>query len=430
MKQPEPGHAKPPHDPVTGGGVRSLRIDHLGAQGDGRVREADAWVSVPFTLPGETVRVSGTGARLTLVDVTDASPDRAVPACPHFSACGGCTLQHMAPAPYATFKRDLILRALSARGIEAEVTAAWITPPGSRRRVTLAAKWTGKHVALGFHARKSHAIIALAECPVSRAPIISVLPLLRDIAARLLGGKDEISLLVTETASGLDLHITGLPGTITALARAEAASDALRAGFARVSIEGAAVLTERQPLLTAGAASLLPPPGSFLQASAEAEAEMARLILAHVGGASNAADLFSGCGTFALRLAARASVHAAESNAAAIEALMAAARTAPGLKPVTASVRDLFRNPFTPVELARFDAIVLDPPRAGAAAQVASIASARAPKVAYVSCDPATLARDLRTLIDGGYRLVRIYPIDQFLWSAHVEAVALLEKAP
>ncbi len=428
MKQPEPGTRGPHHETVAPGGARTLRIDHLGAQGDGRAREAGVWVSVAFALPGETVEVYGDGPRLALAGVRDASPDRTAPACRHFGACGGCTLQHMAPAPYAAFKRDLILRALSARGIAADVAEAWITPPNSRRRVALGAKRTGKQVTLGFHARKSHDLVAIAECPVARPAIVAILPCLRDIASRLLAGKDAISLLVTETASGLDLHITGLAGSITALAKAEAASAALKAGFARVSVEGAAVLTERQPHIPIGPASLLPPPGGFLQASAEAETEMARLVLGHLNGAARVADLFSGCGTFTLPLAAKASVHAAESNAAATEALKAAVRTAPGLKPVTSEVRDLFRNPYTSIELGRFDAVVLDPPRAGAATQSASIAGSCVPKVAYVSCDPATLARDLRTLIDGGYRIVRIHPIDQFLWSAHVEAVALLER--
>lgn len=408
--------------------ARTLTIESVGAQGDGRARENGALVSVPFTLAGETVRVEGAGDRLKLLEVVSPSPDRIAPACRHFGACGGCTLQHMAPAPYAEYKRELILRALKARGLEAEVPAAWITPPGSRRRAALGAKKSGKQVVLGFHARKSHELIALNECPVLRPAIVAALPRLREIAGFLLSGKDETGLLVTETAAGLDLHISGVAKDVKALARAEAASAALRAGFARVSIEGADVLTERRPSLPAGSAQLLPPPGGFLQASAEAEAHMAALVIDHLGDAPQVADLFSGCGTFALRLAAKSGVYAAEGNTAAIDALKASVRAAHGLKPVTADVRDLFRNPLAASELNRFGGIVLDPPRAGAAAQSLEIARSSVPRLAYVSCDPATLARDLRTLVDGGYRIVRIHPIDQFLWSAHVEAVALLEK--
>jgi len=417
------------HD-TSASGPRSLSILLLGAQGDGRAEENGAWVNVPFTLAGEIVRVDGAGERLTLLEVLTPSPDRAAPACRHFGACGGCTLQHMAPAAYADFKQQQIVRALSARGLEAEVTPAWITPRASRRRAAFTAKRTGKQVAIGFHARKSHELVEIRECAVARPAIIAALPALKEIAGYLLSGRDGVGLLVTETDAGLDLHVTGLAQDVKALARAQASSAALRAGFARVSIEGANVLTERQPSLPAGAARLFPPPGGFLQASAEAETEMERIIREHLKFAASVADLFSGCGTFALRLAAEASVLAAEGNAAAIEALKASVSAAPGLKPVTAEVRDLFRNPYGARELARLDGIVLDPPRAGAAAQVAEIAKSRVPRVAYVSCDPATLARDLRTLVDGGYRIVRIHPVDQFLWSAHVEAVALLERAP
>lgn len=409
-------------------GPRSLTIQSVGAQGDGRAEEKGGWVSVPFTLAGETVRVEGTGERLKLLEVLAPSPERARPACRHFGTCGGCTLQHMAPAPYAAFKREQILRTLRARGLEADVVDTWVTPAGSRRRAAFTARRMGKQVVVGFHARRSHELVALAECPVARSSIVAALPRLREIAGYLVDDKDGIGMLVTETASGLDLHITGLAKEVKALARAEAASAALRAGFARVSIEDADVLTERRPSLPAGGANLLPPPGSFLQASAEAEAEMERIVREHLKFAVHVADLFSGCGTFALRLAAEASVLAAEGNAAAIEALKESVRAAHGLKPVTAEVRDLFRNPYGAAELSRLGGVVLDPPRAGAAAQVAELAKSRVPKIAYVSCDPATLARDLRTLVDGGYRIVRIHPIDQFLWSAHVEAVALLER--
>jgi 23S rRNA (uracil1939-C5)-methyltransferase len=408
--------------------LRTITIDHTGAQGDGRAREGDGWVSVPFTLPGEAVEVSRAGDRLKLERLITPSPDRAAPACRHFTVCGGCTLQHMAPAPYAAFKRDLIVRSLKARGLETDVAETWVTPPGSRRRAAFSARKSGKAITIGFHGRKSHDLVALEECPVLRPAIVGAVPRLKEVIAPLLTGKEEIGLLVTETASGLDLHVTGVPKQATRLARAEVTGAALRAGFARVSLDGEDVLTERPPRVPVGMASLLPPPGGFLQASAEAEAEMARLVLAHLARATFAADLFSGCGTFALRLAERIPVHAAESGRASIEALRAAARAVPGLKPVTADVRDLFRNPLAPSEFARFDGLVLDPARAGAAAQCAEIAWSSVPRVAYVSCDPATLARDLRTLVDGGYRLLRVHPVDQFLWSAHVEAVALLEK--
>ena len=408
--------------------TRSLTIDHIGAQGDGRAKEDGAWVSVAFTLPGEVVEVSGEGDRLALRRIVAASAARAEPPCRHFGRCGGCSLQHLAAAPYAAFKRDLIVRALSARGLEADVAEAWITPAASRRRASFAARRQGKAVLLGFHARRSHELVALEECKVIRPAMLAAFPLLKAVSDALLTGKETLSLLMTEADSGLDLAVSGVAKEARPLARAEAAAMGLRGGLARVGIEGGDVLTERRPMISVGAARLLPPAGGFLQASAEAEAEMARLVMAHLDGAGPVTDLFSGCGTFALRLAARQAVHAVEGDRAAIEALGEAARAAPGLKPLTTERRDLFRNPLAPSELARFGGLVLDPPRAGTAAQAAEIARSGVPRLAYVSCDPATLARDLRTLADGGYRIIRIHPIDQFLWSAHVEAVALLEK--
>lgn len=409
---------------------RSLTIDHLGAQGDGRAKEDGAWVSVAFTLPGEVAEVSGEGERLALKRIVIASAERAKPDCLHFGRCGGCSLQHLAAGPYATFKRGLIVRALSARGLEADVAEAWITPAASRRRASFAARRQGKEIVLGFHARRSHELVALEECKVIRPAMVAALPLLKAISDALLTGKETISLLMTETDSGLDLAVSGLAKEARPLARAEAAAMGLRGGLARVGVEVGDMLTERRPAISVGAARLLPPLGGFLQASAEAEAEMVRLVMAHLEGAGPVADLFSGCGTFALRLAQRQAVHAVEGDRAAIEALSEAARAAAGLKPLTTERRDLFRNPLAPSELARFGGLVLDPPRAGAAAQVAEMARSSAARVAYVSCDPATLARDLRTLADGGYQTLRIHPIDQFLWSAHVEAVALLEKIP
>ncbi|MFN7056381.1 class I SAM-dependent RNA methyltransferase [Hyphomonas sp.] len=428
MPAPPPDPPHETHVPRKPGAARRLVIDHLGAQGDGRAREDGGWLSVAYTLPGEVVEAVGAGERAALVRILEPSPERAEPLCRHFWRCGGCQLQHLSPTPYAAFKRELVVWALAARGLAAEVAETWVTPAGSRRRAALAARRVGREVRLGFHAARSHELVALEECPVMRPAMAAALPRLKAIAAGLITGPETISLLMTETDSGLDLSVSGLSKTLKPLARAEGVAAALQAGFARVSIEGGDMLTARRPQIRLGKAALLPPPGGFLQASAEAEAEMARLVGGHLAGAGEVADLFAGAGTFALRLAEVSSVHAYEGDAGAVEALKEAARGAGGLKPVSAARRDLFRNPLAALELSRIDGVVLDPPRAGAAAQAAELARSRVPKAAYVSCDPATLARDLRTLVDGGYRIASIHPIDQFLWSQHVEAVALLEK--
>jgi 23S rRNA (uracil1939-C5)-methyltransferase len=405
-----------------------VNIDHLGAQGDGRARVGNAVISVPLTLAGETVRIQHDGARGHLLEILSPSPDRAPPPCRHFGTCGGCSLQHLGPDAYRAFKRDQIVRALAMRGLTTEVSRAWITPPGSRRRAAFAAVRAGKDVRLGFHVRRSHAVIDLEACPVLSPAVLAPLGFLRTLAQALAPPTGALSLAVTETATGLDLLVTGLAARTPMLARMEAAAAALRHGFARAAIEGIEPLTERRPAITIGGAVLLPTPGGFLQASAAAEAELARRVALHVHRCTAIADLFAGCGTFALRLAQTARVHAAESSAPAMAALAEAARAAPGLKPVSTETRDLFRAPLLAAELGRFDAVVLDPPRAGAAAQVAELAASRVPKIAYVSCDPATLARDLRVLVDGGYHLERVDPVDQFLWSAHVEAVAALSR--
>ncbi len=406
---------------------QTVTIDHLGAQGDGRVRDGAGWMSVAFALPGEIVRVRRHGDRAELLDIETRSPDRAEPLCPHFGACGGCSLQHLKAEPYRAFKRDMIVRALKARGLEADIAEAWITPPRSRRRVTFTAERRGAEIMFGFHARRSHEIVDVDACFVASARIMQQLVYLRYLATKLAPVKGALTLLVTDTPVGLDLLVSGVERSVAKIERMERAAEALKQGFARVSIEGADTLTERRPTLPAGKAEMQFAPGGFLQASAEAEMEIAKIALAHLAPCKNVVDLFAGSGTFALRLADGRKVHGVEGNASAVAALIESAKAA-GLKGVTSAVRDLFRDPLRADELNAFDGVLLDPPRAGATAQVTELARSRARRIVYVSCDAGTLARDLRALVDGGYALARVFPVDQFLWSAHIEAVALLER--
>ncbi|MEZ6012109.1 MAG: class I SAM-dependent RNA methyltransferase [Hyphomonas sp.] len=404
-------------------------IERLGSKGDGQVRIDGEWVSVSRALPGEEVRIAPESAeRARLVEVVKPSPDRVTPPCPHFGTCGGCNLQHLAPGPYAAFKRELVVHALKSRGLEPPVEETWVTPPGSRRRITLAARRTKTGVQLGFHRRRSDDIVDIHACPVASPDIVRKLGALKELAAPLAPLKGEMDMLITALPNGLDLHISGVATFAAPHDVMMAGAKALAAGFIRVSIGHDVPLAQATPEAQVGRAFLRPAPGGFLQASAEAEAFMASLVRQHLKFALEVADLFSGCGTFALRLAEESRVHAAEGDTDAIEALEASARAAPGLKPVTAEVRDLFRNPVPAATLARFHGIVLNPPRAGAAKQVAEIANSGVRRIAYISCDPGTLARDLRVLVDAGYRISLIQPVDQFLWSAHVETVALLER--
>jgi 23S rRNA (uracil1939-C5)-methyltransferase len=404
-----------------------FRIERLGAQGDGIAVTERGPVYVPFTLAGERVTASRSGDRADLLAVLDPSPLRVEPACRHFGECGGCALQHMEEGAYREWKRGRVVEALGSRGIEAEVDPLVPCAPKERRRVTLSARRTEAGMLLGYNRELSHTIVNIEECPIARPEIVVALEPLRSLAMTLCNTDKPFRLTITVTASGLNVAAHG-SGKLAEKARNAASDFALRAGFARLSVDGEIVIEPRKPVVLFGDVSASPPPGAFLQAVASAEQAMAELVSAHLGKAKRIADLFSGAGAFALRLAKGAEVHAVEADAASLAALDRGFRFASGLKKVTVERRDLFVRPVTARELNVFDGIVFDPPRAGAEAQSRQIAKSDVPLVAAVSCNPATLARDLTILIEGGYALQRVIPLDQFLWSPHVEAVALLTK--
>lgn len=402
-------------------------VDRLGAQGDGVADTTSGPVFIPFTLPGEIVTAARDKERAALISVLEASPLRVDPPCRHFTECGGCALQHFDAEAYREWKRAKVIQALKSKGIETSVAATAPCAPASRRRVVFSARRTEAGMLLGYNRALSHTIIDIAECPIAEPAIVDALPRLRTLAGVICGTGDAFHLAVTHTASGLDVAADGA-GKLSDSARRAATDFVIRNRIARLSVDGEIVVEPLKPVVMFGATSVTPPPGAFLQAVAGAEATMAELVSAHLGRARKIADLFAGAGAFALRLATRAEVHAVEADAAALAALDRGFRFATGLKRVTSEKRDLFRRPLTFKELNAFDGIVFDPPRAGAEDQSKQIARSDVPLVAAVSCNPVTLARDLRILLDGGYSLKGVTPIDQFLWSPHVEAVALLEK--
>ena len=404
-----------------------VEIDRLGAQGDGIAESPDGPLFVPFALPGERVRIElGVGGKhATLLEVLAQSPDRVDPVCPHFGICGGCTLQHLETDAYLSWKRELVVQALKARGLEAEVEPVRPVPLGSRRRAALALGREGEGLALGYRRARSHDLIDVDVCPILSPAIVSRLPKLKAALAPLLGNKREARVGVTETNTGLDIVVQGVRPKETALAKL--AAEAGKLGVARVTVGGDSVMLAA-PSVRFGLAQVKPPPDAFLQAVPQAEAAMLELVLAGVGKAKRVADLFSGLGTFTLPLAESCAVDAYEADEAALAALAEAARHTPKLKPVRTIARDLFRMPLGPQELKPYDAVVFDPPRAGAAAQAEQLAKSKAKRLVAVSCNPGTLARDLRLLVDGGYRITRVVPIDQFLFSGHVEAVAHLTR--
>lgn len=406
----------------------SLHINALGAQGDGIAELDGRKVFAPFALPGETVSAEVSGDKARVIGIEVASPERADPRCSHYGACGGCSLQHMSETTYLGFKRDMVVGALRSQGIDIEVEQTLAIPPASRRRAVFAAARQQGRIVVGFHGRRSHDLIAIRDCAVLTPALLALIPKLDRIAAIATPRKDALTLTAVDTLTGIDLALSGARRDISADERLKLVDLALSIGLARLTLNGELAVERTPPLLRAGAASLTPPPGGFLQACQSAEAMIIEHVRQSVSDARRVADLFSGAGTFSLPLAATASVHAVESDAAALAALAHAARRAPGLRPVTTETRDLFRRPLTAQDLAKFDAVVIDPPRAGAEAQSQELAKSKVKRIAMVSCSAASFARDVRILIDGGYRLARVTPIDQFLWSPHVEIAASLAR--
>ena len=407
-----------------------VEITRLGAQGDAVAERPDGPIFVPFTLPGERVRVAvdPKSDHATLLDVLEQSAERVAPVCPHFGVCGGCALQHMEVRAYLRWKHDQVVAALRSRGLDAEVDEIRPVPLGSRRRASLAFGRGAKGPALGYHLSRSHELIGVEVCPVLSPRIVAALPKLRKALAPLVGEKREAKVSVTEIDNGLDIVVEGVRSAPAALAAFVRQAPAL--GVARLTAGGESITTRAALEVDLSGVKVKLPPGTFLQASREAETVMTGLVREGVGAAKRVADLFAGLGTFTFALARSAAVDAFEADEAALTALAEAARRTPKLKPVRIFARDLFRSPLRPKALAAYDAIVFDPPRAGASAQAKELAASKVPKLVAVSCNPGTLARDLRILVDGGYRITRVVPVDQFLFSPHIEVVAYLVCSP
>ncbi|MET4839650.1 class I SAM-dependent RNA methyltransferase [Bradyrhizobium japonicum] len=409
--------------------VERVRIDHVGHRGDGVSLAAGNAVYVPYALGGETVEVDHVAGnhpdRRKLLAVDVASPDRIEPFCPHFGICGGCAIQHWAPAPYHAWKRGIVAETLAQAGIDCDVAPLVDAHGAGRRRVTLHGRF-GTHDVLkvGFSAASSHDVIPIHRCPILDPGLEGALDaawaLAESLTSRMSVTKP-LDIQVTATANGLDVDVRGsgpLPtALITALSRV-----AEQHRLARLTRHGELVLQRLPPTVRMGRAEVTLPP-SFLQATIAGEETLASLVAERVGKAKEVLDLFCGVGPFALRLAEKARVTAHDNDAGAVAALVKAART-PGLKPIKAEPRDLFRRPLVPPELRDFDAVVFDPPRQGAQAQALKLAASKVPVVIAVSCNAATFARDARLLIDGGYRIETVVPVDQFRHTPHVELVA------
>jgi len=403
----------------------------LGSRGEGVADTAAGAVYVPYALPGETAEVEpwpGHADRRHLAKLDVASPERIAPICPHFGVCGGCALQHLASTRYRDWKRGLVVTALARAGLDAPVGDLIDAHGHGRRRAVFHARRSARDVLeVGFAALKAHHVVAIDRCPILAPALSGAITAAWDIAEVLASVRKPLDIQITATDTGLDVDVRG-SGPLTAADTTALAHVAERQNLARLTRHGEIVAQRTPPMLGVGRALVMLPPGAFLQATNAGETILAQLVATHCEGAKTVADLFCGIGPFALRLAERAQVTAVDSDKDAIDALRRAAAATPGLKPVAAQQRDLFRRPLMPRELDRLDAVVFDPPRQGAEAQARALAASAVSTVVAVSCNPVTFARDARILVDGGYRIMHIVPVDQFLFSAHVEVVGAFEK--
>jgi 23S rRNA (uracil1939-C5)-methyltransferase len=404
-----------------------LVIDHVGHRGDGIGFAGGESLFVPYTLANETVEVEPIADhpdRRSLMRIEHASPERIDPFCRYFGACGGCAIQHWQPEAYRAWKRQIVVDTLEHAGIECDVAALVDAHGAGRRRITVHARRGGDgELRTGFAAANSHAIVAISECPILDPGLRGALDAARALAEALKPTAKPLDIQVTAAGNGLDVDVRGSGPLSTALI-ASLSEIAQQHGLARLTRHGELVLMRNPPAIEIGAARVILPPGSFLQATLAGEEALAALVAGHCKRAKHIADLFCGVGPFALRLAAKARVSAFDSDAGAVTALAKAVTSASGLKPVKAETRDLSRRPLMAQELRDYDTIVFDPPRQGAQAQVKQLAASKIPVVIAVSCNVATFARDARILIDGGYKIEGVTPVDQFRHTPHVEMVA------
>ena len=401
-----------------------LTIEGMGRRGEGVARHDGGTVFVPGTLPGEAVTATGEGDRLALSTLDRASADRVAPFCKHYGRCGGCQLQHWNEVPYRQWKASLVREALAQKGLGDAPIAEIVDAHGmGRRRVSLHVRKRGGVVTAGYMEPRTHNLLDIDACPILEPALAPAFDIARALGERLA----DCDVAVTATLTGLDVSVKA-ERKVLEREHARLADFVNALKLARLSVNGEVMATALPPRVKMGRAEVALPPGGFLQATTAGEQTLARLVLESLGKAKSVADLFCGVGPFALRIAERAKVEAYDSDRAAIAALNAASKATAGLKPVTAAVRDLFREPLVPNEMKGFDAVVFDPPRAGAEAQAKQLARSKVKTVIAVSCDAMTFARDAEILVGGGYTLRRVTPVDQFKWSAHVETVALFTR--
>ncbi|NOX74321.1 MAG: class I SAM-dependent RNA methyltransferase, partial [Alphaproteobacteria bacterium] len=404
--------------------MSQLTIKRLGHQGDG-IAEGD--IFVPFALPGEVVEGEIISGRMDNPRILTPSDQRVKAPCAHFKTCGGCVMQHATDSLVADWKSQIVSHALGANGLSAPLLDIATSPARSRRRATLTGRRTKKGAMVGFHGRASGTIVAIPACTLLHPDILAAVPVF-EILTRLGASRSApVAIAVTCSEAGLDVSVCEAKPADGPLL-IELGSICERHKLARLSWNDQVIAMRAAPVQAFGPAHVTPPPAAFLQATRAGQDALTDAVLGIITPASRIVDLFAGCGTFSLPAAQIAEVHAVEGEAGPLDALLAGAKNTTGLKPVTTETRDLFRRPLLTAELNKFDAAIIDPPRAGAKAQTAELAQSSIGKIAFVSCNPATFARDAATLVEGGFTIDWVKPVDQFRWSAHVELVASFSR--
>ncbi len=414
-----------------------VTISDVGTRGDGIADTPYGPVYVPFTLTGDEVDIwvepgPRGGMQATLEALVSPSEHRAEPACRHFGRCGGCSLQHMAVDKYEDWVMARIRTALGHHGLgDASLVPPVTSPPESRRRIALKALRTSRGVLLGFHERLSHHLVDVKVCPVARPTLVSLFRPIRDLLSDLLPMRAVAGVTLTETATGIDMLLSGI-GDPDLQAREKLAAFANRYDLAALHVAQDGFVDplaiRRAPMMDFAGIKAPLPPGAFVQATKEGEEALRKAVTDWTAQALRCIDLFAGIGTFSLPLALTMVVDAVEGARPLVDAMIKGAARETGLKEFNAVHRDLFRRPLTPAELAAYDVVVIDPPRAGAVAQSEALAASSVDRVIFLSCNPNTFARDARILVDGGYQLLEIRPVDQFLWSSHIELAALFQR--
>lgn len=403
----------------------TVTIERLGHLGDGIARGP---VFAPMTLPGEVIEGDIVDGRIDKPRIVTPSVDRVRPPCSHYKTCGGCSMQHASDTMVEGWKQNIVQIALHAQGLSTEMRTIATSPAQSRRRASLSGRRTKKGALVGFHARASDVVIQVPNCQLLDPALMTVMPALEALTVAGASRRGEIGFTITQSAAGVDVNVTDVRSLDGPL-RIDLAALAAKFDLARLTWDGELVAEMRAPSQRFGVAMVVPPAGAFLQATVAGENSLLRAVSDSVGSAKKVADLFAGCGTFALPLARNAEVHAVESEADMLAAMDRGWREAKGLKRLSTETRDLYQRPLMPDELKKFDAVVIDPPRAGAEAQFQELAQAEVPVIAAVSCNPVSFARDAKLLCDAGYKLQWVQVVDQFRWSPHVELAAHFTRA-